>query len=60
MGGLKRQYVIHNRYYPSQKQFADAVLRFFRETLPNKCETFRDRVTDSFRVNNHDKFRVLG
>ena len=57
---VMHQYVTHNHYYPTQKQFADAVLRFFRETLPNEWETFRDQVSDNFRVVNHDKFRVLG
>ena len=41
------QCVTHNRRYPTQKQFADAILKFFRETLPNewqehseaKCQT---------------------
>jgi hypothetical protein len=53
------QYVTHNHYYPTQKQFADAVLRFFRETLPNEWQTFRDQVSDNFRIVNHGKFRVL-
>lgn len=57
---VMHQYVTHNHYYSTQKQFADAVLRFFRETLPNEWQTFRDQVSDNFRVVNHDKFRVLG
>ncbi len=57
---VMHQYVTRNHYYPTQKQFADAVLRFFRETLPNKWQTFCDQVSDSFKVVNHDKFWVLG
>ena len=56
---VMHQYVTHNHDYPTQKQFADAVLRFFRETLPNEWQTFRDQVSDNFRVVHHDKFRVL-
>ena len=52
--------VTHNRHYPTQKQFANAILRFFRETLPKEWKTFRTQVSDSFRVVTHDKFRVLG
>jgi hypoxanthine phosphoribosyltransferase len=38
------QYVTHNRYYPSQKQFADAILAFKRETIPQEWTKFRDKV----------------
>ena len=53
------QYVTHNRYYRSQKQFADAILAFMRETIPRKWKNFRDTVSDNFRVITHEKFRVL-
>ena len=57
---VMHQCVTHNHHYPTQKQFADAILRFFRDTLPNEWETFRNQVSDSFRVVTHEKFRVLG
>jgi hypothetical protein len=44
------QYVTHNRYYPSQKQFADAIPVFMRETIPQEWKKFRDKVSDNFRV----------
>ena len=53
------QYVTHNRYYPSQKQFADAILAFMRETIPKEWKNFRDKVSDNFRVITHENFRVL-
>ena len=53
------QYVTHNRYYPSQKQFADAILAFMRETIPQEWKNFRDKVSDNFRVITHENFRVL-
>ena len=37
------QYVTHNRYYPSQKQFTDAILAFMRETIPQEWKNFRDK-----------------
>jgi len=52
-------YVTHNRYYPSQKQFADAILAFLRETIPQEWKKFRDKVSDNFRVITHEKFRLL-
>ena len=27
-------YITHNRFYPTQKHFAEAIPRFFRETIP--------------------------
>ena len=56
---VMHQYVTHNRHYPTQKQFATAILKFFRETIPNEWTSFRDQVSDNFRIINHNKFRVL-
>lgn len=56
---LLHQYVTHNRYYRSQKQFADAILAFMRETIPREWKNFRDTVSDNFRVITHENFRVL-
>jgi hypothetical protein len=53
------QYVTHNRYYPNQKQFANAILAFMRETIPQEWTKFRDKVSDNFRVTTHESFRVL-
>ena len=52
-------YITHNRFYPTQKQFADAILRFFRETIPKNWHKFQTQVTDNFRVISHQNFRVL-
>lgn len=52
-------YVTHNQFYPTQKQFANAILRFFRETIPKKWHKFREQVSDNFRVISHQNFRVL-
>lgn len=56
---VMHQYVTHNRYYPTQKQFAAAILRFFRETIPKKWKDFRDQVTDNFSVISNQNVRVL-
>jgi len=53
------QHVTHTRHKPRQKQFADAILAFFRKTIPKKWKNFRDKVSDNFRVINHESFRVL-
>lgn len=57
---VMHQCVTHNRHYPTQKQFANAILKFFRETIPKEWETFRSQVSDNFRVITHENFRVLG
>jgi len=53
------EYVTHNRYYPNQKQFADAIIAFMRETIPREWTKFRDKVSDNFCVITHEKFRIL-
>jgi transposase len=57
---VMHQYVTHNRHYPTQKHFANAILKFFRQTIPNEWETFRSQVSDNFRVITHNNVRVLG
>ena len=56
---VMHQYVTHNRHYPTQKQLANAILKFFREAIPNEWTSFRDQLSDNFRVINHDKFWIL-
>ena len=56
---VMHQFVTHNRHYPTQKQFAGAILKFFRETIPNEWKSFRSQVSDNFRVVTHQEFRVL-
>ena len=41
------RYVTHNRSYPNQKQFANAILAFMRETNPQEWTKFRDKVSES-------------
>ena len=56
---VMHQHVTHNRHYPTRKQFADAILAFFRETIPRKWKMFREQVSDNFRVITHQDFRLL-
>ncbi|TWI93177.1 DDE superfamily endonuclease [Roseibium hamelinense] len=56
---VMHQFVTHNRHYPTQKLFANAILKFFRETIPTEWKTFRSKVSDNFRVVTHQKFRGL-
>jgi hypothetical protein len=52
-------YKDHNRYYPSQKQFADAILAFMRETIQQEWTKFRDKASDNFQIITHENFQVL-
>jgi len=53
------QHVMHNRHYPTQKQFADAILAFLHETIPNECHNFRDKVSNNLCLITRQNFRVL-
>ena len=57
--GVMHKHVTHNKFYETQVAFANAILSFFRNTIPNEWESFRDTVTDNFRVISHQNFRVL-
>jgi len=56
---VMHQYVTHNRNYSTQKQLANAILKFFREIIPNEWKSFRDKVSDNFSVISYDKFWIL-
>ena len=57
--GVMHKWVTHNRYYATFNQFADAVLGFFRQTLPDKWREFRDTLTDNFRIISLGKYKVI-
>ncbi len=48
--GVMHKYVTHNKFYKSYADFADAILLFLRTTIPKHWKSFRDTVTDNFRV----------
>lgn len=49
----------HNSHCPPKKQFANAILRFFRETIPKEWKTFRSQLSDNFGAVTHEKFRIF-
>jgi transposase len=57
--GVMHKYVTHNKFYRTFNEFADAILEFFEQTVPENWRDFRDRVSDNFRIIRHDDFRIL-
>ena len=57
--GLMHRNVTHNKCYATCGHFADATLDFLRDKVPKNWRSFRDSVTDNFRVINPKDFRVL-
>jgi len=53
-------HVTHNRYYDSFRAFAEAIMRFFKSTLPKNWKSFRDIVNDNFHIVRPDQFRLIG
>ncbi len=58
--GVMHEHVTHNRHYINFNGFTEAILKFFRKTLPQKWQTFRDTVTDNFRVITQENYRLIG
>jgi len=54
------KYVTHNKFYKNYKDFAEAILHFLRETIPKEWKTFRDTVTDNFRVISTKGCKIIG
>jgi transposase len=57
--GVMHKHVTHNRCYPSQREFAKAVLTFLRDTVPREFRRFSDQITDNFKIVDPSKYRVL-
>jgi transposase len=58
--GIMHEHVTHNRHYARFDDFTEAILNFFRNTLPEKWLDFRDTVTDNFRVITDDNYKLIG
>jgi transposase len=58
--GVMHREVTHNSFYGNFDLFAHAVDDFFRRRLPQEWRSWRDTITDNFRVISHQDFRVLG
>lgn len=57
--GLMHKNVTHNRCYAKFNLFCGAMLTFLREDVPKNWTSYRDTVTDNFRVISPKDFRVL-
>ena len=57
---LMHEHVTHNRYYDNFRSFAEAIMRFFKTTLPRKWQSIRDVVNDNFDIIRPDEFRLIG
>jgi transposase len=58
--GVMHKNVTHNRHYAHYDDFTEAILNFFRKTLPDNWHKFRDTVSDNFRVINDEKYQIIG
>jgi transposase len=56
---VMHKYVTHNRHYATFDQFTEAILGFFRQTLPLKWRAFTYTVTDNFRIISLDEYKVI-
>jgi transposase len=57
--GLMHKHVTHNKCYATCREFADATLRFLRDTVPRNWLQLCDSVSDNFRIISPGDFRVL-
>jgi hypothetical protein len=57
--GVMHIHTTHNKCYGTFKDFSNAMLTFLRDDVPKNWRTYRDRVTDNFRIINPKDFRIL-
>jgi len=58
--GVMHKHVTHNKFYKTYRAFAEAIVHFLRETIPKEWKTFRDTVTDNFRVISTKDCKIIG
>ncbi len=56
---VMHKWVTHNQHYATFNQFTEAILQFFRQTLPANWKDFRDTVSDNFRIISHDEYKII-
>ena len=56
---VMHSHVTHNRHYPTQNHFANAILNFMQEVVPKQWRSFIGQVTDNFRIISHHNVRAL-
>lgn len=57
---VMHEHVTHNRYYDNFRTFAEAIMRFFKSTLPKNWKSIRDTVNDNFHIVRPEQFRLIG
>ena len=57
--GVMHEHLTRNKCHASYREFANAMLDFLREKVPQNWPKFCDSVSDNFRVINPNNFRVL-
>ncbi len=57
--GVMHKKITHNKHYAKFKDFAEAILTFFRKTVPQEWQDFCSQVTDNFRIISHKGIKIL-
>jgi transposase len=57
--GVMHKYVTHNKFYKTYNEFAQAILNFLRETVPEEWTKFQNTVTDNFRVISTEECKII-
>jgi transposase len=57
---VMHRHVTHNTYHADFRSFAEAVMRFFTTTLPERWHEIRETVSDNFHIIDPGKFRLVG
>ena len=58
--GLMHKHVTHNKYYPTDNTFCDAILRFLRDKLPKNWSVWCDDVSDKTELYHRRIFGLSG
>ena len=57
--GLMHRHVTHNKRHATFKDFSTAMLTFLRDSVAGNWRTYRDQVTDNFRIMNPTEYRII-
>ena len=57
--GLMHKNRTHNKCYSTYREFAESILTFLRDDIPEGWNSFCDAVSDNFRVISPQDFRIL-
>ena len=56
---LMYEWITNNKFYETSESFTDEIFEFFERILPESWDTFRDSITNNYRVISTKQYKII-